>query len=170
MQKLILMRHAKSDWNTTAGSDFDRPLADRGRRDAPKMGAWLKHEDLVPDLFISSSALRAKQTAQCVAEVMGFLQENILWDERIYGASVDGLLDVINDYTHETGTLLLVGHNPGLDSLLEYLAAENPEYSHSGKLMTTAALAVLDFADNGISDGAHQARLEALIRPKELKK
>lgn len=168
--KLIVMRHAKSDWTTNAGSDFDRPLAKRGIRDAPKMGRWLSEKGLVPDLIISSPALRAKQTALAVAEKLAIAEEKIVWERDIYEASLAELIEVVDDHSTLAGVQLLVGHNPGLDYLVEHLSSQQPQYDRKGKLMTTAAVAVLDFGAGPISSKNGSASLEILMRPKELKK
>ena len=164
---LIIMRHAKSDWSTSASRDFDRPLSRRGDRDAPRMGAWLAGQGLLPDMVISSPALRTKQTVTAVLEKLGLSEQEVIWEPEIYEASLDRLLDVLERYTAAADSVLLVGHNPGLDSLVEYLSDRRPDY-RNGKLMTTAAVAVLDFGDQGISTREHSARLELLVRPKDL--
>jgi len=166
--KLILMRHAKSDWSTDAATDFERPLAKRGRKDAPRMGRWLNKHDLAPDKFVSSPACRARETAMYVAEEINFSEPDIIWEERIYDGSLHDLLDVINTHSIDTNVLLLVAHNPGLDSLLEYLSGDEPVFNDTGKLMTTAAVAVLDYGKQPINTKASGAKLEVLIRPRDL--
>lgn len=166
--KLIIMRHAKSDWATHASGDFERPLAERGKKDAPRMGLWLAQQVFIPEIIISSPALRAKQTTMAVADKIDMPVERLNWESGIYAASLDDLLSVLDEYSYQANTLLLVGHNPGLDYLLEYLSKTQPDYNQSGKLMTTAAVAVLDFGDNKISTRINSAKLELLIRPKEL--
>jgi len=165
--KLIIMRHAKSDWSTDAGSDFDRPLSGRGDRDAPRMAAWLADQGLVPGLILSSPALRTKQTVLAVVEKLQIPEQEIVWEPSIYEASLSQLLDVLDRYSSAADCVLLMGHNPGLDSLVEYLSDTAPDYRR-GKLMTTAAVAVLDFGDKGISTREHSAQLEMLVRPKDL--
>ena len=162
------MRHAKSDWSTLADGDFTRPLAKRGLKNAPRMGQWLASQAFKPELLVSSPAERAKQTVLAVAEQLNTPEEKVNWDPRIYEATLHDLLAVLDDYAVQSDSILLVGHNPGLDSLVEYLSRERPVYSSSGKLMTTAAIAVLDFGDQGISTREHSAQLEMLVRPKEL--
>jgi phosphohistidine phosphatase len=164
-QKLIIMRHGKSDWAKAAQSDFDRPLSGRGRKDAPHMGAWLEKKGLVPDLIISSPALRARETAELVADALGYERQHIVWSKEIYDASLADLLAVLADIDHKVSCLLLIGHNPGLDSLLEYLSQDKPEY-WDGKLLTTAALAVLSYGDGPIRYERGSGRLEMLIRPR----
>ena len=164
---LIVMRHAKSDWSTSASNDFDRPLSRRGDRDAPRMAAWLAQQSLLPDIIISSPALRTKQTVLAVVEKLGIPEQEIIWEASIYEASLDQLLEVLDRYSAAAESVLLVGHNPGLDSLVEYLSDRPPLYRR-GKLMTTAAVAVLDYGDKEISTREHSARLELLVRPKDL--
>lgn len=166
--KLILMRHAKSDWSTGAQSDFDRPLAKRGRKDAPRMGRWLHEHSLYPDIFISSPARRTRETAICVAEALAFPDKDIVWDQQLYEASLNDLLAVIHAHGPDSHTLLLIAHNPGLDALLDYLARDPARLTSTGKLMTTAAVAVLDFGAGPISTRPAIAGLEGLVRPREL--
>jgi len=164
------MRHAKSDWSAATQSDFDRPLATRGRKDAPRMGRWLHEQGLYPDKFISSPAQRTRETALYVAEALAFPQGNIVWEQRLYEGSLNDLLTVIQAQGPDAQTLLLIAHNPGLDALLEFLAGDQVRFSSTGKLITTATVAVLDFGSSPINTGVRAARLEHLVRPKELTK
>jgi phosphohistidine phosphatase len=167
-QRLIIMRHAKSDWAAGAGGDFDRPLSERGRKAAPRMGKWLKREKLIPDRIVASPALRALQTARMVADRLGIAESDIEQDERIYENSLAVLLEVVTAHAGGVDALMLVGHNPGLDELLCHLAAAPPPRDAEGKLLTAGAAAALDF-DDGISAAAGCGRLFTLMRPKELK-
>lgn len=166
--QLIIMRHAKSDWGTGYNSDFDRPLAKRGTRDANRMGDWLAEQAIIPDIIIASPAVRAKQTASIVAEHLNVKEHSIIWDEDIYEAALSDLIRVIE--RHSTGHMkvLLIGHNPGLDKLLCYLSDSEPELTSSGKLLTTCAVAILDFDAGQFNINDHAAKLSVLIRPKEL--
>lgn len=168
-RRLILMRHAKSDWSDGQLLDFERPLAARGKKAAKHMGKWLKHQHYHVDRIICSPALRTKQTAQCVANQLGLPHDDMTMDDSLYEASLDALLAMLEKNHHPAQTLLLIAHNPGLDQLLCYLCREIPPTNHSGKLMTTAAIAVLSYDDN-CSDifAPRQARLECLVRPREL--
>ncbi|QOJ22643.1 MAG: phosphohistidine phosphatase SixA [Gammaproteobacteria bacterium] len=166
--QLIIMRHAKSDWREGDRSDFDRPLTKRGRKAAQQMGQWLKQQQYRIDHILCSPALRAKQTCQGVLEQLDLTRKSVLWESRIYEASLPDLIALINQYGEGIHTLLIIGHNPGLDQLLCHLAKEPPPVSESGKLLTTAAVAVLDFGTATISAKAHQAQIQCLIRPKEL--
>ncbi len=168
-RQLILMRHAKSDWSDDNLPDFERPLATRGRKAAKRMGKWLAHHRYRVDRIICSPALRTKQTALWIADQIDLPHHNMKMEDSLYEASLDELLAVLRKNSQPTQTLLLIGHNPGLDQLLCYLCTERPPTNHSGKLMTTAAIAVLGYDDscNDIS-APRQARLEYLVRIKEL--
>jgi phosphohistidine phosphatase len=166
--QLLIMRHAKSDWGAEYKIDFDRPLSKRGVKNADAMGGWLLGKRLVPDRVISSPATRAKQTVNLVLKRLGQEKESIIWDERIYEAGLGDLLNVVESHCKGANRILLVGHNPGLDRLVMYLAENQPPITASGKLMTTAAIAVFDYRDDGIVTIDKSALLVELKRPKEL--
>jgi phosphohistidine phosphatase len=168
MQRLILMRHAKSDWSGEGMADFDRPLTKRGRKTAPRMAKWLRMQRLVPDLLVSSPAMRARQTTELIVGKLGMRKKQIVWDKRIYEAAVPALQEVIDAHRDRAKkTMLLVGHNPGFDDLLVHLCAEPPPRDARARLLTTAAVAVLVFGA-GISAAARSAKLEQLVRPGEM--
>ena len=167
--QLLIMRHAKSDWNADFDRDFDRPLVQRGSKEAHKIANWLKKQGLSPDLFLSSPALRARETALIVADGLGIDVDNIVWEKDIYDASVDDLLQVVKAHADDRYCILLIGHNPGVDNLLCYLSKDGPERTLSGKLMTTSALAILEFKGSPINTDKKSAILKNLLRPKDLK-
>jgi len=141
----------------------------RGIKEAHKIANWLKKQELYPDLFLASPALRAKETAMIVADGLGINSDNIVWKKNIYDASVDDLLQVVQNYADDRNCILMIGHNPGVDNLLCYLSKIDPERTISGKLMTTSALAILDFNDSPINSNKNSAMLDILLRPKDLK-
>ena len=165
---LLLLRHAKSAWNTGATTDFDRPLANRGERDAPIMGRWLKKQGLVPDVVISSPALRARQTCEAACQKMGIKQKEINWDNRVYAALVTELLQVLKGYKKKSKTLMLVGHNPGLEDLLIYLVGEDIQMPPDGKLLPTAAVAYLKLPGNWKDLAEGTGRLVSITRVKDI--
>src|SRR5215510_8927969 len=114
MKTLFLIRHAKSSWDDTALPDKDRPLNDRGRRDAPKMGDRLARRDVKPDLILSSPALRALKTAEIVAKKLDYRRKNIVVDDRLYAVTADDLLGVIHK----------LGNNPELTELAHRLSSK----------------------------------------------
>ena len=166
---LILMRHAKSDWPENLRRDFDRPLAARGEKDAPRMGKWLRKNGLIPDLVVSSPAQRARATAELVVEKLRIRRKRVIFDDRIYEAGLRQLLTVLAAHAPGSDTLLLVGHNPGLEELITHLASEAPPLDGRGKFMTTAAVAVLEF-NGAIGARPGSGRVQQLVRPRELKR
>ena len=167
MKTLMLLRHAKSDWGAAA-DDFARPLAKRGRAAAKKMGEWMRRHDIVPDHVISSPAARARETAQSLSELLPLDASRLFYEERLYLADVDALLDVLRDCPTMAKSVMLIGHNPGLEQLLTHLCGEDVPSSASGKLLPTASLAQIALPDNwqGLKSGS--GRLIAVTRPKEL--
>lgn len=123
MKTLLLLRHAKSSWKNAELADFERPLNKRGKNDAPRMGELLKREGIVPDLIISSSAERAIATAKAVASACGYDSE-IQTTRHFYHAWPDDYIDVINNVSNECDRVMVVGHNPGMESLNEELTGE----------------------------------------------
>ncbi len=108
---LLLIRHAKSSWSDPALADFDRPLNKRGRNDAALMGKQLLRRGLFPDLFLSSSAKRAKKTARKIAKEICFAKKAVKYDSTLYHADVSGFLEVIKNVDQTVNTLFVVGHN-----------------------------------------------------------
>jgi len=165
-RELILMRHGKSDWSQPL-SDYKRPIKKRGFRESARVGAWLKEQDLVPELILSSPAERARETAETVAEGMDYNAENIFWNESVYMADVSELLDAIASIPDECHRLMVVGHNPGLEDLLFYLT-QDLDIPDDGKVMPTATIAVLE-TDQDWNDLEHgTCRLGVIVRGRYL--
>jgi phosphohistidine phosphatase len=120
MKTLLVLRHAKSDRSDSALCDHERPLAPRGEADAPMMGTALAALGMVPDGIITSTAVRARETARLVANASGY-GGAISEASEVYGASVAALLGVLRGCDDETFTTLLVGHNPDLEELVSML-------------------------------------------------
>src|SRR5687767_8864433 len=114
MKTLYIIRHAKSSWDDQEIRDFDRPLNERGKRDAPRMARRLKEKSVTPDLMLSSPAKRALSTCKRIAEVLKYPEDNIQTDKDLYHASTDGILRIIKSIDDKHNVLLLFGHNPGL--------------------------------------------------------
>lgn len=164
--RLILLRHAKSDWDSGVAGDFDRPLAQRGRKDAPRMGKWMKKNGIIPDLILCSPAARARETLAGANSKLGV--ERIIYEDGIYGASTGALLRLVGQYSQSCADFMITGHNPGLDELLSCLCRTKPPMTETGKLMTTAAVAVLGFAGPDAMSEAGAGELLHLVRPGEL--
>ena len=161
MKTLFLIRHAKSSWDDTALPDKDRPLANRGRRDAPKMGRRLAKREVKPDLILSSPARRALTTAEIIAKKLDYKLKNIVVDDRLYAGAVHGLLDVIHKLGDKQERVMLFGHNPELTELAHRLSSK---ITH----MPTCAVAEFKFNANSWSsiDKAKLAKV-ALDYPKK---
>lgn len=123
MKHLTLIRHAKSSWKNAYLLDIDRPLNKRGRRDAPVMGGRLIERGSSPDLVISSPATRALTTAEVIAEEIEYPLEEIVVDERMYGADAGELLGIIRSFDDVLDHVMCFGHNPGLTDLVNYLSS-----------------------------------------------
>jgi phosphohistidine phosphatase len=147
-RELLILRHAKSDWDGDALSDFARPLAKRGKKDAPRVGAWMYREGLVPDLVVSSPAERARETTHAVCKGLDYKRKAVVWDQAIYEATVADLLGALARLPANAKTVLLVGHNPGLEELLVHLVGDDLDDLDDGKLLPTAALARLEMPDD----------------------
>lgn len=168
-RELLILRHAKSDWDSAETSDFDRPLAKRGKSDAPKVGAWLYREGLVPDVVVSSPAERARQTASKVCKRLDIKKSQILWERDIYEANVPELLAVLARCPPEAATVMLIGHNPGLEQLIMHLAGEDLEIPEDGKLLPTATVARLEMPNDWGALACGSAQLVSITRPRSLK-
>ena len=163
MKTLLILRHAKSSWKHPELSDHDRPLNKRGKHDAPLMGQLLKEKKLVPDLIISSTAVRAKDTALAVAERVGYDNE-IIFESTLYAVSPDAYIKAINnvaDNGKDFSTILVIGHNPGLEELIEVLTGEMHE-------LATCDLAVIELPTKKWSNlNIRQGKLIDEIRIKD---
>lgn len=161
MKTLLVLRHAKSSWDDPAWSDFERPLNQRGLRAAAFMGGLIGERGLNPDHFVSSTATRARQTSEIVRENAG-IAVPIVFDERIYEASQLTLFNLIREFDDRHSRALIVGHNPGFESIVGILTGGYAE-------MPTAALAVIEIESPRWSEIEPSAnRLVDLIRPKDL--
>ena len=122
MKHLFLIRHAKASWKNPTLTDFDRPLNKRGKQNAPVMGKRLAEQKITPGTIISSPARRAIETAKIIANKIDFPKKRIIQNEQLYLADVESLLDVIHFIDEKHKIAFLVGHNPGMTMLANYLA------------------------------------------------
>lgn len=160
MKTLLILRHAKSSWDDPDMPDHERPLTERGRKDAKRVGQFLEEHGLVPDLIISSTAKRARTTAKRVAKGCGYGAE-IEVDGRLYLAHPSQFTAVLREVA-EHATVLVVGHNPGLEEFVRQLTGQ-PE------TMPTAALAEVSLTIDSWQSlsSATEAKLVRVWRPKE---
>lgn len=133
MKTLIICRHAKSAWDNPLLRDHQRPLADRGLRDAPVMAKRLVKKKIFPDHILSSDAVRAFQTAKIIAEEIGYRIEEIETSHELYLASAGGILKKIKSMPEHVNTLFVFGHNPGLNDLVDMLGGSIPNLPTSGQ-------------------------------------
>lgn len=167
--ELIILRHGKSDWDNNE-TDFDRPVTDRGKRGAQHIGVWLAQHKLKPDMVISSPAERARLTAQKMMKAMGETDHYIIYDKRIYEASLNDLLDVLSCISRDTKRVILVGHNPGLEQLLIYLCDKKIALPEDGKLLATATVAHLSLSCQWSEINQNTAKLVKIQRAADLPK
>jgi phosphohistidine phosphatase len=156
---LILLRHAKSDWPEDV-PDHDRPLAKRGRHDAPEVGGWLRGHGYLPDTVVCSTALRTRQTWDLVAAKLR-ADPAVTFESRAYGASAHTLLYLVGELRPATRTALLIGHNPGISELASALAEAPLSFP-------TAAVAVLEFDGDWSGLAPGQAYLTDFTTPANL--
>jgi phosphohistidine phosphatase len=166
-KRLVLLRHAKSDWPDVA--DHERPLAKRGRRDAPVVGRWLGTSGYVPDAVVCSTAQRARETWELVSEGLTEVAPDasppVTYEPRVYEATVLGLLMLVREFDPRWRTAVIVGHNPGLAELTAGLASSN---GAAPLKFPTAAVAVLGLQGEWADAAPGEGRLLAFTIPAEL--
>lgn len=121
-KQLVLVRHGKSDWGNANLKDFDRPLNNRGKENAPEMAERLFNKNFKPDILVSSPAKRAFTTAKYFAKQYAIDKSDILLEPSIYEANIKALLNVVNDLDNSYNKVIMFGHNPGFTEFVNYLA------------------------------------------------
>ena len=170
MRRLLLLRHAKAERSQPGGADHARLLADRGRSDAPQMGAYLVRHGLIPDLAVVSPAARTRETWELAATAFKPAPK-VSYEERVYGATTQALLAVIKETEPKVHTLLVVGHNPGLEDLATLLIASGDLDARQRlkEKFPTSGLAVIDFALDSWGRLHPQAgRLDRFVTPRSI--
>lgn len=162
MKTLLVLRHAKSSWKHSETSDHDRPLNKRGKRDAPRMGRLVAAQGLRPDVIVSSTAKRARRTADEVAQHSGY-EGAVQLERHLYLASPDEIVDVVRSVAGTARRVMIVGHNPGLEDLVARLGGCH-------ETLPTAALAAIRLSirawkDLAVSSGG---TLAGVWRPRDL--
>lgn len=162
MKTLLLLRHGKSSWSDDSLADHDRPLKKRGRRAAQQMGRLLAALQLVPDLVLTSTALRARDTAVLMADTAGY-RGAISAIAELYHAEPAAYVEVVSHISTEPDAILVVGHNPGMEEWLRQLVESQHE-------MPTAALAQIELPVESWGEVAQETRgtLRGLWVPKEV--
>lgn len=162
MKTLLILRHAKSSWDNDQLADFDRPLNKRGRRQAPQMGQLLTEQGLGIDLVVSSTARRARETAEAVMAASGFDGE-VRYSKAFYEAPPVTYLASLNALSDDYDCVLVVGHNPGLQALVALLTGRDEAFPTAA--LAQIALPIDSWSAFGV---ATRGRLVNLWRPSEL--
>jgi phosphohistidine phosphatase len=162
-----LLRHAKSRWKDPELADHDRPLAGRGRRAAKAIARHLRDEGIEPELVLCSTARRARETLERVQPALG--SPIVRFERGLYGAGAEALLERLRAVPEDIGSVMLIGHNPGLQQLAVALSRPGPEVREIERKFPTAALATLAFPGpdwRALDRGT--AELTGLVRPRDL--
>jgi len=163
MKNLLIMRHGKSDWSNGSISDFDRPLNERGEKASIIMGREISHLDVVPDIILSSPALRAKSTAKLVAQTIKYSEE-IIYIEDFYFGFRDSIIKNIQNLPNNINRVLIIGHNPTWENLVSALITDKMSVT-----MPTGTLVSLN-SDIGswVEFGMKTCKFDWILCPKDL--
>lgn len=168
VRRLIVMRHGKAGFDDEDDRDFIRRLTVRGESQAALMASWLHRESILPDVIFSSTAVRAFQTVMIAARGLNFAPEAIEFRREMYLADVGTLMSVIRS-APAVKTVMLMGHNPGLEALICELCGSTAGRREDHKLMTTAAAAVVDMPEDWSGPLAGMGQLAVVKRPADLR-
>ncbi len=162
MKTLLLMRHAKSSWKDNKLKDRDRPLNKRGKRVAPQMAELIKEKELIPQVILCSTALRARETAEALLTKLDFKGE-VEYLDKLYMAEADVCVKILRHQAEDVERILLIGHNPGLESLIPMLTSRI-------EALPTGAIAYLSLPVQSWKELKHdvEGELVEIWRPKEL--
>lgn len=165
MKFVLLMRHAKSSWKDSRLKDFDRPLNERGNKDAPRMAKFLEETGSLPEHLLASPARRVVQTTKPIIDLIKNMSSP-LWDEQLYYGSTETYLNVLLNAASEFKQIMLIGHNPMMEDLVGRLNHKN-----SGPMkMSTAAIACFEFDIENWKDlKSTEANFKWYMTPKKLK-
>jgi phosphohistidine phosphatase len=167
VKQLLLLRHAKSSWEDSELADHDRPLAPRGRRAAKLIAKHLRRQGIAPELVLCSSAARTRETLELIAPALGD-GVPVQIEDQLYAASEQALLERVRAVEDGIESLLLIGHNPGVQQLALLLARSGEEVAALARKYPTAALATLEFNGRWRELGERRAELTGFVTPKEL--
>jgi phosphohistidine phosphatase len=164
---LYLLRHAKSSWADPTLADRERPLAPRGRRDAERIARHLRRHGVEPDVVLCSSAARTRETLELIRHAVA--TSTVMLEDDLYGASSDELLARLRLVPDSVGSVMLIGHNPGLHQLALALTATGDELERLEAKFPTAALATLALAKTWSRLAPADATLAEYVVPKQLR-
>lgn len=164
MKTLLLLRHGKSSWDDPELEDYDRPLTGRGQRGAKRIGRWLQKSGVHPNVVLCSTAVRARETWTIAAEELSHVPP-VEWLGELYHCPVEGFVNVLRQLPDNVATVLVVGHNPGMEDLLARLCGERKKFP-------TATAAHLECEIDAWSefDSDIPCTLKALVRPDDLER
>jgi phosphohistidine phosphatase len=167
MKRLYLLRHAKSSWDDPTLADHDRPLSPRGRRAAGVMAEHLRRKRIAPALVLCSPSRRTRQTLTRIAPSLGE-SADVQIRSGLYAASASALLEVLREVPDDVESVMLIGHNPGIQDLALSLAGDGSEIARVRSKFPTAALATLEFRTSWRELAPGSAELVSFVKPKEL--
>ena len=167
MKRLYLLRHAKSSWDDPTLADHDRPLAPRGRRAAKVMAKHLGRKGISPELVLCSPSMRTRQTLKRLAPGLG-KKADVQIEPKLYAAPARDLLEVLHKVPDEVESVMLIGHNPGIQDLALSLAGAGSEIPRLRSKFPTAALATLELNGTWRELAPGSAELVSLVKSKEL--
>lgn len=163
LRELLLVRHAKSDWREPDQEDIERPLSEKGKKNAKKVGRWLRECDLMPDLILVSPAKRAQQTYKRICNECPSLAQTI---DALYLAELEQLKQVLAEVEHYN-RVMIIGHNPGLEKLFCFLRNDSTE--EETHLFPTASVAHFILPEDWQNLEAGDGKLQQFIRPRDIK-
>jgi phosphohistidine phosphatase len=167
MKTLYLLRHAKSSWDDPSTPDHDRPLNERGRRAAALMGTQINTRGIRPEVVLCSTARRAVETLEAFSEMIAGTAD-IAIERDLYLAGVGKLTARLNELSERVGSVMLIGHNPGIHELASALAGDGAHVSRLQSKFPTAALAVMEFDREAWDLQPGTGRLRDFVLPREL--
>ncbi len=163
-RRLIILRHAKSAWNTDAPTDHDRPLNKRGRRDAPRIGERIKEMSWTPEQVYSSDSQRTRETWQRMKDALGAGDLEVSFTRDLYHADIEEVRQVLADTPDSVSTVMVIGHNPGWENVVSILSGDDERMTTCNAAMMT--IDAESWKNAGAMDGCWE--LQHLLRPKEL--
>ncbi len=168
MSQLFLLRHAKAEWAKPGMRDFDRPLKERGRRNAESIGSAMRQAGYLPDRVICSKATRALETWESLSTTLGAGDCEVEITDALYGSDASGYLQAINE-AFDSDRLLLIGHNPMMEDVAFALAGGGDDASLSNleKGFPTAGMAVIEFATPLSEAAPGKGTLQAFLTPSD---
>ncbi len=166
MKTLYIARHAKSSWDDLSASDHDRKLLPTGKKRTKRVAQWLKEQGVLPDKIISSTAVRAYETARLLAKGMGFPEEKIEKTRQLYGADPDDVFSLLFALPDRVEKVMVVGHNPGFTDLVNLFLKDNRQIDN---LPTSGVAAVTFDTDRWEKLPLARHKFQFLTTPKMLK-